>query len=95
MFLRSRKRTRQPTAINDRDLEYLRILLTVPEPTPAQIADAMHRSVKTVEKRRYKIMRKLGAKTNLELYLAAVRRGLVECGCGKPQADAPNRQPSD
>ncbi|MBK8226543.1 MAG: response regulator transcription factor [Flavobacteriales bacterium] len=83
MFLRSRKRTRQPTAINDRDREYLRLLLTVPEPTPAQIADAMHRSVKTVEKRRYKVMRKLGAKTTLELYLAAVRRGLVECGCGK------------
>lgn len=83
MFLRSGKRTRQSTAINDRDREYLRLLFTVPEPTPAQIADAMHRSVKTVEKRRYKIMRKLGATTTFELYLAAVRLGLVECGCGK------------
>jgi DNA-binding CsgD family transcriptional regulator len=83
MFLRNRKRIRQTTAINDRDREYLRLLFTVPEPTPAQIADAMHRSVKTVEKRRYKIMRKLGAKTTFELYLAAVRLGLVECACGK------------
>ncbi len=66
MFLRSRKRTSRPTAINDRDREYLRLLFTVPEPTPAQIADAMHRSVKTVEKRRYKMVRKLGPPPRLD-----------------------------
>jgi len=78
-----RPRSNRALQLTLRELQYLRLLMSMPEPTLAQIADAMHLSTKTVEKHRYKLMRKLGVKTTLELYLEAVRRGLVGCACGK------------
>jgi len=78
-----RPRSKRAPPLTLRELQYLGLLMSTPEPTPAQIADAMHLSTKTVEKHRYKLMRKLGATTTLELYVAAVQRGLVGCACKK------------
>ncbi|MFZ1692323.1 MAG: LuxR C-terminal-related transcriptional regulator [Flavobacteriales bacterium] len=67
--------------ITARELEYLHLLFRRPEPTMAEIAEHMGLSVRTVEKHRDKLKRKLGAATTLELYLRAVELGLVRCWC--------------
>ncbi|HRD54452.1 MAG TPA: helix-turn-helix transcriptional regulator [Flavobacteriales bacterium] len=68
----------RPTA---REREYLLLLCRCPEPTLDEIAEHMGLSAKTAEKHRYKLMRKLGAHTTLELFMQAVRLGLVRCCC--------------
>lgn len=78
-----------------REREYIALLCRQPEPTIAEIAEHMRLSVKTVEKHRDKAKRKLSAKTTLELYVKAIRQGLVRCACGGHEGEKGSTSPPE
>ena len=70
-------------ALTPREFEILRLLLA--EKTTEDIAGLLHVSPKTVANTRYLIKSKLGASSDIELVLIALRQGLLDGG-GTPSA---------
>jgi two-component system, NarL family, invasion response regulator UvrY len=64
--------------LTPREFEILRLLLA--ERTTEDIADLLHLSPKTVANTRYLIKSKLGAASDIELVLVALRQGILEDG---------------
>ena len=68
--------------MSDRQREYIVLVCRPVEPTPAQIAEHMGITEKTVETHRAKVYKKLDVHSRMELLFAAVRLGIVACPCG-------------
>lgn len=92
---RVHKAPKHKNVLTAREREYIALLCRQPEPTMAEIAEHMRLSVKTVEKHRDKAKRKLDAKTTLELYVKAIRQGLVRCACEGHAAELGSTTPRE
>jgi two-component system, NarL family, invasion response regulator UvrY len=66
--------------LTPREFEILRMLLA--ERTTEEIANLLHLSPKTVANTRYLIKSKLGAASDIELVLVALRQGILRGNCG-------------
>lgn len=70
--------------LTPREFEILRMLLA--EKTTEDIANLLHLSPKTVANTRYLIKNKLGAASDIELVLVALRQGILDDGRDAEQA---------
>ena len=66
---------RQVSALNDRELEFMRLVCT--ECTYKEIADQMYLSPRTIDGYRDALFEKLNVRTRVGLAMYAVRSGLV------------------
>ncbi|HRH39370.1 MAG TPA: helix-turn-helix transcriptional regulator [Flavobacteriales bacterium] len=73
----------KPELLTNREREYLALVCRYPKPSPQEVAECMHLSVKTVDKHCTKLYRKLGVQNYTDMYHRAVHLGLVKCMCGR------------
>ena len=69
--------------LTEQERRYILLVCRKPEPSPAEIGVQMDISANTVDRHRCKAYKKLDVHSRLELYLEAVRLGLVRCACGR------------
>lgn len=67
--------------LRDKQTEYILLACRRPEPSKARIAEQMHIAPDTVKRHCEDVYRLLDVHTKVELYIEAVRIGLVKCPC--------------
>lgn len=63
------------------ELDCIRLACRYPKPTPAEIAEYIGISPKTVDKHIHKVYKKLGVQCHADMYHVAVALGVVKCQC--------------
>ena len=69
--------------LTEQERLYIVLVCRTPEPAKAEIAEYMGLATKTVDVHSYKLYKKLEVHTRKDLYVVAVRLGLVPCACRK------------